>query len=179
MNKHKDDHRIAQESMTEALFQLMSQKPFSEITITELVEKAGVARATYYRNYSSKEDIIKQFIYDCQSAFWRQYPCAQLSDLIAPERTRALFKFVEDYQELLIVLNKNGLASLYLDYRNQFMLERFENISGHPLSETDRLHIFAFVGAEFNIVFNCLISGQASREDVAKEIHHLYESVLK
>ncbi|MBO6046287.1 MAG: TetR/AcrR family transcriptional regulator [Erysipelotrichaceae bacterium] len=179
MNLHTEEHRIAQESMTEALFQLMSQKPFSEITITELVKKAGVARATYYRNYSSREDILKQFIYRCQKAFWSEYPCQTLNDLMNIDRISAEFKYVDRYQELFIVLNKNGLSSLYLDYLNRFYIERFEEILGNALTDEDRLRIYAVAGAEFNVIFNGLISGQASKEEVSKEISHVFEYVLK
>ena len=42
----------------------MNEKSFDDITISELTEKAGLARRTFYRNYSSKEEIIITPIYD-------------------------------------------------------------------------------------------------------------------
>ena len=57
MNYHTKDHEVVENSLTQALFELMNRKPFSEITVTELVNHAGVGRATYYRNYTSKEEI--------------------------------------------------------------------------------------------------------------------------
>ena len=35
------------------------KKDFKKITISELVERAGVSRAAFYRNYGSKEEILK------------------------------------------------------------------------------------------------------------------------
>lgn len=49
---------IVRESIETALLQLMDKKPFGEITISEIVKKAGVSRVSYYRNYYFKEDVL-------------------------------------------------------------------------------------------------------------------------
>lgn len=46
--------------MTEALYKLMKTKPYVSITIKEITEKAGVSRLTFYRNFSSKDDILER-----------------------------------------------------------------------------------------------------------------------
>lgn len=46
--------------ITEALLHLMKQVPFSEISITQIVQTAGVGRASFYRNYKDKEDVLTQ-----------------------------------------------------------------------------------------------------------------------
>ncbi len=43
-----------------ALILLMEQKEYKYITVTDIARKAGVSRMTYYRTYSSKEDILVQ-----------------------------------------------------------------------------------------------------------------------
>jgi AcrR family transcriptional regulator len=45
-------------SLLKTLLKLLENKDYSEITITELTEKADVARQTFYRNYNSKDDIL-------------------------------------------------------------------------------------------------------------------------
>ena len=51
---------IVKEYITRALLLLMEKKPYSEITISELTEKAGVCRNSFYRNFDSLEDVIIQ-----------------------------------------------------------------------------------------------------------------------
>lgn len=51
---------FAKECIVLALLKLIYIKPLSSITISELCEKAGVSRMTFYRNYESKEDIFKK-----------------------------------------------------------------------------------------------------------------------
>ena len=41
-----------------SLLRLMSEKHFSDITVSDIVARAGVARASYNRNFESKEDVI-------------------------------------------------------------------------------------------------------------------------
>lgn len=42
----------------EALCKLLEVKTIAEIKISEIIIKAGISRATFYRNFSSKEDIV-------------------------------------------------------------------------------------------------------------------------
>lgn len=56
--KSNSSHELAVDSIYTALLQLMQKKPYAEITITDIVERAGVSRMAYYRNYSSKDDIL-------------------------------------------------------------------------------------------------------------------------
>ncbi len=51
-------NQITKECLLEALLILMKKKSFDKITVSELVERAGVSRTTFYRNYSSIEQII-------------------------------------------------------------------------------------------------------------------------
>ena len=40
----------------DALLQLMHTKDYDDITITDITERAGVSRMSYYRNYHSKDE---------------------------------------------------------------------------------------------------------------------------
>jgi AcrR family transcriptional regulator len=42
----------------EALSKLLEHKRFQDIKISEIIVKAGISRATFYRNFSNKEDIV-------------------------------------------------------------------------------------------------------------------------
>ena len=55
---NEDSHRLTIESIEEAMLLLLEETPLSEITITDIVKKAGVSRGAFYRNYTSKEDIL-------------------------------------------------------------------------------------------------------------------------
>jgi len=43
----------------EALHALLKKEDFHDITVSEIIKKAGISRATFYRHFKSKEDIIR------------------------------------------------------------------------------------------------------------------------
>lgn len=50
--------------ITNSLFELMKVKPYNDISITEITDKAKVNRVSFYRNFTSKEDIIDKCEFD-------------------------------------------------------------------------------------------------------------------
>lgn len=44
--------------LSEALVKLMEEKSFDSITIGEIAAEAGVGRATYFRNFKSKDELL-------------------------------------------------------------------------------------------------------------------------
>lgn len=46
--------------VTEALLRLLSKKPYGKITVSDIVAEAGIGRASFYRNYIDKDDVIRK-----------------------------------------------------------------------------------------------------------------------
>lgn len=59
---NQEARQVARESMEIALLTLLEKKPLGDITISELVTKAGVSRNAFYRNYNSKEAILEHLL---------------------------------------------------------------------------------------------------------------------
>lgn len=60
------DRRVARTkaALTRALFELLGEKEFSRISITELAQRADVDRKTFYLHYHSVEEILEEFYED-------------------------------------------------------------------------------------------------------------------
>lgn len=56
----------AKEKMKKALIRLLAKKPFLEITVTDLVNEADVARASFYRMYSSLDGVVDDVLKDIE-----------------------------------------------------------------------------------------------------------------
>ena len=56
---NQESNAITRESLEISLLQLLDKKDLKKITISELVERAGVSRAAFYRNYESKEELLE------------------------------------------------------------------------------------------------------------------------
>jgi AcrR family transcriptional regulator len=48
----------ARDRLAQAAFDLFRERSYDETTVDEIAERAGLGRATFFRNYRSKEDVI-------------------------------------------------------------------------------------------------------------------------
>ena len=48
--------------ITQAEIALLEEKPLTDISISEITERAEVSRNSFYRNYGSKEDVLREYI---------------------------------------------------------------------------------------------------------------------
>lgn len=59
----------AKDYIMEGLLQLMKKKNYNDITITDITKSAGVNRVTFYRNFNTKDDVIKECLKICDDNF--------------------------------------------------------------------------------------------------------------
>lgn len=59
-----ETHRLTIESIQQAMNELLQTKEFKDITILDIVKKAGVSRSAFYRNYNSKEEVLQSIVHD-------------------------------------------------------------------------------------------------------------------
>ena len=57
LKKNRQSERT-KKNVYNALIELMKGKSFDQISIVNIVVEADIARLTFYRNYSSKEDVV-------------------------------------------------------------------------------------------------------------------------
>lgn len=57
-NQEKNNYVRTQ--ITKTLLEMMDDTPFDKIAISELVTRAEVGRASFYRNYIDKSDVLRQ-----------------------------------------------------------------------------------------------------------------------
>lgn len=64
MEENYSQHEYTKQCIYDALMSLMEGKELGELTITEITRRAGVSRMAYYRNFESKEDILRSYLDD-------------------------------------------------------------------------------------------------------------------
>ena len=57
---NEESNRLTKECIQTALVNILSQKNIDDITISEVVSKAGVSRSAFYRNYKTKADVLEE-----------------------------------------------------------------------------------------------------------------------
>ncbi len=97
----------SQHMIADAMYNIMKKKRFQRITVTEICEKAGVGRKTFYRNFETKEDVLDFFL----DYLFEEYREA-IQDLSTDEKIQYHFKSIEKHADVLIMLYQNDFIQL-------------------------------------------------------------------
>lgn len=154
--------------IVQALFKLMAAYSYEKISVTDIAEKAGVGRATFYRYFKRKEDIIiyyferhaKEFIFA-----QRFYPRCK-DDYV--KIVTSVLEIFRQNKEPLRLLRKARLEYLYLDYLNKSFKTKFES----EFNEASPYKPYLYSGMLFNVSMAWLDN------DCAEDINSLAETII-
>lgn len=114
MNKSNNPSAIrSKNEITAALLHLMKQYPYQDITVKQIVYEAGIAHKTFYRNFSSKNDLLDAYINCIMNDYVNQLK--KLKQCKMPDVLDVIFAFCQEYLALLILLYNNNLSHLLLN----------------------------------------------------------------
>ncbi|UKA62087.1 TetR/AcrR family transcriptional regulator [Arthrobacter sp. FW306-04-A] len=115
----------AGQRILDAAYELFSRRGIRDVGISELIDRAGVAKATFYRHYRSKDDVVLAFLAQ-RDQLWT------VNQIIAGARSRG----TTPTQQLLAIFDV--FADWFL--RDDFEACSFINVllemgPGHPLGQ--------------------------------------------
>lgn len=173
MKKISQANVLAKECMVTALMQLVDKKPLSSISISEITERAGVSRMTYYRNYSSKEEIFETHMAEIVDSY--KNDIAKMEKQEGYGRYRNIlhcFTYFERYKDFIRCLLKVGMGGLLLGALSNYMIETYY-IDG----DNQELYyaLQAYAGSLFNVYVAWLnkAAGEPA-ENMAGIIYKIY-----
>lgn len=173
MDKRKENNMRVKRKITDALFLLMSEKSLADIHITELVKKAGVARASFYRNYSSKENVLVTLIQDILDEFREEINLEQETMYIY-ENVLLSFQYFLRYRKYILDMHRSGFTSVLMEELNHFH-ESIEGSMSH--ASIEKYGLYMYVGALLNTAVTwLLIDEETDCEDISK---YFFETVLR
>ena len=110
-NEQKNTY--VKKQITAALLALLKEKSLSDISVSELTSKAETGRVSFYRNYRSKEDILKEESDRLIKEWGRLYEADPES---APETLfPSLFDFYRDHMDFYTTLYNAGMSSIMME----------------------------------------------------------------
>lgn len=102
---NQESNQITRECIQTGLLELMALETFDHITVTSIIQRAGVSRGGFYRNYKSKEEVLQEI---CENLF--QYLLDFLSEHKIYENTKewyiSLFQSIADHADAYQMLVK-------------------------------------------------------------------------
>ncbi len=170
MNKNKIFTRTC---IVTALFSLLKTKKFEEISISEIVKKAGVSRMGFYRNYESKENIIEQYILE---NFIDTVTALESNGHLHFD-TQSMIKttlihFQKHAEEIKLLLDKKLNALLYFCYEKCFYYL-------YNTTRPSRIRLYStrmFIGEIYNLEMAWIETGM---KETPEQLAKMYSRILK
>ncbi|MCQ9627297.1 TetR/AcrR family transcriptional regulator [Cetobacterium somerae] len=97
--------------LANTLINMLKDKEYKNITITDIALKANINRSTYYRNFSTKDEVITFYFSNILKEFLKKI---DEENEIFENYIKILFTHYFDYKEELILIYKNELFFLFL-----------------------------------------------------------------
>lgn len=184
MTKAESKYFNTARRMDEAFLSLMEKKDFEYITVTEICEKAGVSRSTFYLHYETMGDLLTECVEDMNrqfllcfketaSEFRRRMETVSLEQLflITPEYLLPYLTYISQHKTLFKVVLENPqvmqtektYAALLGDILDQILAR-------HQVPEEDRGYMLSFyIEGTMGIVKRWLLSDcRESVDDIAR-----------
>jgi len=132
-----------------SLLEMMKEKPFSAISISELCQKADISRMTFYRNYKSTEEVISEQLKCIMAEYWYRdfvnLDCEKYWDKI---HLKLCFSYFYEYREFLESIIKCGLGDMFYNYLTEYVIRKWCVKD----TEMERFEAIAFSGILYNIL---------------------------
>ena len=143
--------------IVQSLLLLLQDKTIDEISVKEIVEKAGVNRSTYYRHFSTKQDVVRHF-YQLRLD---EYLSSVSRSISARAYFTGMFESFLQYKKELILLDQRGLSFLLLEELNT----RIAQVHGNNKAAIHSLACNYHIGGVFNSFRYWLFEDMATPPD--------------
>lgn len=149
-----DSHAETVACIKNALIQLMAQKKYDDITMTDIIRRSGISRAGVYYNYKSKDEILLDV---CQKPI--DDVIAALGDSVFDNLEMA-FRTGKKHETAIRAVLDAGLEHVFLDRMNDCAEQ-----------SSASCYVLLWNGMIFNVFFEWARAGMpGSAEDAAATV---------
>ena len=187
----REDLRVrkTKRALGEAFMELLAERPFDEITVNELCDRAKIRRATFYKHYADKLDYLAAFTRTLRDNFdgyiWKsEKPDATGEYYIA--YVRGVLEFIDRNKAAVDNLMNCGLFPSVLSIVMEQNLADTEARLCASVEAGMRLYVHTDVAAAMltggvaNIIYTWLRGGKKrSSRELAAEIKALVTATIK
>ena len=115
---------VLKECLADALIQLMREKDFEKISIKEIADTAGVGRATWFRNYTSKNEALTFKFVQVWNR-WADEHAIAVRDRFDLANAKNFFQFNYEIKHILEIVYTSNMQSAIYDAFYQVMMPQY------------------------------------------------------
>ena len=155
MAKRLEANLAVKRRLSDALFELLEEKGMGSVGISELVERAGVARASFYRNFDSLDEVLAYGLELLSNSYMESCPYDYV-DFLDVECVAWNLSFWRRNASRILLLSSSGLSAKYLNAVFRIAISGPKADPGDPSQLKKRN--FA-IGAFYTMALDWLMSG--------------------
>ena len=110
---NEEKNTYVKKQIVNATLRLLQKKHIDEITVSEITEAAGVGRVSFYRNYTSKKDILQKEstrLIEEWGTIFAGPPSGEYN-----VHFLSIFDFFKKHDEFYKILRKSGLTDIIME----------------------------------------------------------------
>ena len=143
--------------VVDSLLKLLDEKPMEDITISELKQRAGISRMTFYRNYRGKEDILSEYFKDVLIQYKKDTGEAHgQGNYYDKKNIIHCFEYFYEQREFLESVMRRGFDYIFLSVVDKYVMTTWWK-RGDGREKEYCLH--AFAGALYNLYISWALKG--------------------
>lgn len=148
MNYGQQENQRVKGQVINAFFDLLAEKPASQVTPTDIIKKSGVARTTYYRNFFHQEDIVECYLNEL-----RETSVPVLDNPLSYESARegftATLRALRSEKRQFLLLYRGGFSQSL----QAFLLDSMFDVAGDmPMTDPAIYRLYFVTGAMYNLL---------------------------
>ena len=125
----KKEYRSAIRSrkfIRQAFMELLKEKPFEKITVTDIVNRADINRSTFYAHYPDVMGLLDEIQEEIISFFEQYLKKANFSDLLQNPTyyLRIIIKLASENEELYRLLSNSNVATKQMEKMKKMLVDR-------------------------------------------------------
>lgn len=157
----------------EAFVALLHEKPFEKVTATDIINRSGLNRSTFYAHYPDAKGILEEFIGEVIVMFRRMLEEMDFSSFLNDPQPilKKVVAFLEENQEVYRLLGQSDVSLIYLEQLKKVLIQQVLDTPNLPTEGLSQ------VGIELRI--RMLLSGviDVYRAWLAGEIEYTLEEM--
>ena len=184
MEKRKE-YRSAVRSrrlIRQAFLELLRQKPYEKITVTDIVTAADINRSTFYAHYPDVRGLVEEIVGEAINHSTELADSLNIREFLSDPIPflRELTSYGSDNQELYALLSRSDFAQRQMEHLKRTLIDAALHSPAFPESVRSspefRIHISFFVGGTLTL-YTMWLQGEldCTVEDITRHLSQLIQ----
>ena len=167
------------DTIRSSFLELMEEKPYAKIGISDITDKANIARQTFYTYFQSKDELLMSFMDDKFDDFFEKIQPLLTDALQTQKVAEMLYQQWYDHYDILLMVLKSDVDHLIFKRFRQYVNRVLGNAlrrNGIVVPDPKLIEFVVdhIVGSHFHVIKHWMLDGMPYSP---KEMAHLHLSL--